>query len=173
VASGWLRGGYRLATRWLQGGFSVASGWPEAIHHSSFSLLPSLREAGRIPRPAVQGSRFKVQGSRFGAGCWMFDVGCWMFSAPLSAFCLPPPPFRSQDFSVSAFQRFSFPPPRVCGLWSRVPSAFASGGFAHPIASISNFYFLLSAFARSAFLPSAFCLLHSAFAPRHPLRGQK
>jgi hypothetical protein len=66
-------------------------------------------------------------------GCWMLDVGC----------------FHVVPWSV------------VCGLWSRVPSAFASGGFVQPIASISNFYFLLSAFARSAFLPSAFSLLPS------------
>src|ERR1019366_8196119 len=44
---------------------------PEAIHHSSFILLHSLREGGRNPGPAVQGSGFKVQGSRFGVGCSM------------------------------------------------------------------------------------------------------
>ena len=81
---------------------------------SAFIIHPSAFPGRALS--GFQGSGFKVQGSGFPIGCWMFDVGC--FPLPPSAFCLLPPPFRFQDFSISAFQLLSSGSP-FCFLLSQ------------------------------------------------------
>ena len=52
MASGWLRGAYRLAIRWPEGGLGVASVEPEhssfILHHSSFDPTRGATHFGNL-----------------------------------------------------------------------------------------------------------------------------